>query len=133
MATSVVVTVGRNALLDLSFAAGWYVGLVDNAGFTAYAAADTMASHAGWTEAVLYTEATRQLYSPAAAAAGSATNSAAKAVFTISATATIRGAFLATSAVKSGAAGTLYGVGDFVVARNVIISNVLHVTVIVTD
>ena len=130
---AIVVTVGRNALLDLTFASGWCVGLVDSAGFTAYSTADTMSSHAGWSESQVYTEAIRPTYSPAAAAAGSATNTTAKAVFTINATVTIRGAFLTSSPVKGGTAGTLYGIGDFAVPRSVMIGNVLHVTIIVTD
>ena len=39
----------------VTYTAAWYLGLVDNAGFSAYAAADTLASHTGWTEFTGYT------------------------------------------------------------------------------
>ncbi len=57
-----VVNQGLNNILDNYFngtddvggesggAWGWAVGIIDNAGFTALAAADTHATHTGWTE-----------------------------------------------------------------------------------
>src|SRR6187549_1787691 len=54
---NVVQTVGKNLALDtfLGGAAytvtGPYMGLISSVSFTAVAAADTMASHAGWLEA----------------------------------------------------------------------------------
>ena len=130
---ALVVTVGRNQLLTLGFATGWYVGLVDNAGWTGYFVGDTMASHTGWTESVVYSEAVRQTYSPGTAAAGSMDNSASKAVFTINASGAVRGVFLSNSATKSSAGGILYGVGDYAVVRNVLNGHILHVTITLTD
>lgn len=51
-----VVTVGKNLILDQSLAgAGYtateYLGLISSVGWSAISAADTMTSHAGWTEA----------------------------------------------------------------------------------
>ncbi len=44
----------------------WYIGLVDNSGFVAFNAADTMASHAGWSEVAAgnYSNANRVTWSP---------------------------------------------------------------------
>lgn len=135
---NLVTTAGRNQVLDATFRAGkganaWCVGLVDNAGFAAYAVADTMVSHAGWAESTAYAEAARPSYLPSAAASASINNSASKAVFTMNLYAIIRGAFLVDVATKGGTLGTLYGVGDFVVARSVINGDVLRVTITVSD
>lgn len=54
---NLVATVGKNLALDTLLAGssysvtGPYMGLISSVGYTAVAAADTMASHAGWTEA----------------------------------------------------------------------------------
>lgn len=135
---NLVVTVGKNALLDVMFRTGgaasaWYVGLVNNAGFSAYDATDTMSSHAGWVEGVPYSNVTRPAYVPAAAAAGSMDNGASKAVYAVNATQTVRGAFLTNVNTKSGTLGTLYGVGDFSVARSVITGDTLNVKITLTD
>ena len=52
---NLVVNVGKTDLLNKYFAgtsytAAWYLGLVDGASSPTYNAADTMASHSGWTE-----------------------------------------------------------------------------------
>jgi hypothetical protein len=54
---NVVTTVGKNHMLDTELAGaaytvtGPFLGLISSVSFTATAAADTMASHGGWTEA----------------------------------------------------------------------------------
>lgn len=131
---NLVTTAGKNKLLDATLKTGlaspaWYIGLVDNASFSAYAAADTMASHAGWIENEDYDEATREVWTPGAIAAGSVNNSGSPAVFTMSATVTIRGCFMADENTKGGATGVLYGEGDFSVARDVVDNDTLTVTV----
>ena len=114
---NLVVTTGRNALLDNSFnaAAGsvaWYVGLIDGANPT-LVAGDTMSSHGGWTEATGYSEGTRPAWTKnGAASAGAMSNSSSKASFSISGSATIGGAFLSSNSTKSGTSGTLYGEGQ---------------------
>lgn len=113
-----VMTVGINDLLTQYFkgsayTAAFFVGLVDNASFSAYSAADTMASHAGWLESAAYSNATRPSLTLGTASAGSIDNSAAKAVFNINATATILGGFVTTNSTKSGTTGTLYGAASF--------------------
>jgi hypothetical protein len=112
-----VVTAGKNNLLDTYFAgsaytAAWYLGLITNTGFSAIAAADTMSSHAGWTESQSYSNANRGTIAWAAASGGSKATSAAVA-FNINATDTIYGAFCTTSNTKGGTSGTLYSAGAF--------------------
>ena len=135
---NLVTTAGKNKLLDAAFKTGlaapaWYVGLVDNASYTVYAAADTMAAHAGWVEGVPYSQATRPVLTLGTIAAGSVDNSASKAVFSINASLTIRGAFLVDNSTKSGATGTLYGVGDLSASRVVISGDTLNITITLTD
>jgi len=130
---AITTTVGKNDMLTQYFkgsayTAAWYVGLVDNAGFTAYAAADTMASHGGWAESVAYSNANRVTWTGGTAAAGSIDNSASPAAFNINATATIRGAFMVTDNTKSGTTGVLHSEADFAVARSVISGDTLNVT-----
>lgn len=135
---NLVTTVGKDKLLDACFRTGeaalaWYVGLVNAAGFTAYSAADTMSSHAGWVEGVPYSDVTRPAYVPAASSSGSMSNTAARALFTINAGQTVQGAFLVDNSTKSGGTGTLYGVGSFVAPRNVIGGDTLAVKITLTD
>lgn len=127
---NLVVTVGRNSLLDTYFRGSAYTAalFVGLKGSGSIAAADTMSSHAGWSEIVPYSNATRVAYAPAASGSGSITNSATPAVFTINATATVAGCFITTSSTKSGTTGTLFSAVDFSSARGVISGDVLNVT-----
>ncbi len=135
---NLVTTVGKNALLDMTFYSGlvspaWYAGLVADSGFSQYAAADTMGSHAGWTESTTYSNATRPAYTVVAASSGSMSNDASRALFNINGTTTIRGAFLVSNSTKGGSTGTLYGEGDFSVARSVASGDVLSIKITLTD
>jgi len=139
---NLVVNVGKTDLLNKYFAgtsytAAWYLGLVDGASSPTYNAADTMASHSGWTENVGYSQSTR----PAAAfgsasasgggagSAGTGTISTSATAFTINASGTIAGAFLTTSNTKSGTTGTLYSAGSFTTGnRSVLSGDTLNVT-----
>ena len=100
-----------NYLKGSAYTASFFVGLTDSA--PTVAAADTMASHAGWVEVVAYDEATREALVLGAVSGQSVDNSASKASYTINGTATIGGAFITTNSTKSGSTGTLYGVGAF--------------------
>lgn len=111
-----VVNATLNHILDVAWNNGtsktaWYVGLTD--GTPTVAAADTMASHAGWGEVTNYTEGVRQtLVLPVGEPTGeSVDNSASKAVFSINATVTIGGGFITDNSTKGGATGLLGG-GD---------------------
>lgn len=135
---NLVTVVGQNKLLDACFKSGesanaWFVGIVDNASFTAYSASDTMASHSGWLEAAGYSQATRPAYVAGVPALGVMDNSASRAVFTINTLATIRGAFLVDVSTKSGTLGVLYGVGDFTISRLVLTGDTINAKVTLSD
>jgi len=134
---NLVVDAGINDLLNQYFkgsayTAAFFVGLVDNASFSAIAAADTMASHAGWLESAAYSNGTRPALTLGSVSAKSVDNSASQASFNINATATINGAFVTTNSTKSGTTGTLYGAASFTGTRSVLSGDVLNVTVTLT-
>jgi len=116
---NLVTTAGKNKYLDATLKTGlttpvWYLGLVTGpGGSNIYAAADTSASHAGWSESTAYSNSNRVTWTPGSVSAGSVDNSGSPAVFNINATATIAGAFMIDNNTKGGATGTLLGVGNF--------------------
>jgi hypothetical protein len=99
-----------------AYTATWFIGLYGAGASNTPAAGDTAASHAGWTEVVPYSNATRPT-----ATFGTATtadpsvisNSASPAAFTINATQTVGGAFLISNSTKSGTTGILFSASDF--------------------
>lgn len=103
---------GMNAALDAAFGgaaqvAAWRIGLIAGGSAPTLSAADTMASHPGWTELTGYDEADRQEWVDGSASSGSKTSSS-PAVFTITADTTSRGMFLTSDATKGGATGVLW-------------------------
>lgn len=122
VAPNLVTDVGARFLLDnglagSAYTAAFFLGLISSVTFTAVAAADTMASHAGWGEAGLaiapaYSETTRRTAAWAAASARSKALSAGL-VFTFTAAGTVKGCFLTTVSTKDGITGTLYSAGLF--------------------
>lgn len=111
---NLVTTQGLNALLDTLFdasgyTASWFAGLVSDSGFSAYAAGDTLASHAGWTEFTSYT-GNRKAIAWGAAAAGVIASSSIG-TFTASGTGTIKGLFV--TSAETGTSGTLFAEGNF--------------------
>lgn len=136
---NLVVNVGLKDMNDKYFTgsaytATWYLGLVTGPGAgNTYAAADTMASHAGWTEDTGYSQATRPAASFGAATTADPsviTNSGSVAVFSISATTTIAGAFLTSDNTKGGTTGVLFSVANFQSPgdRSVVSGDTLNVT-----
>ena len=96
----------------------WYLGLITGPGSgTTFIAGDTMATHAGWTEYVNYSNATRVTATFATATTATpsvVTNTASPAVFTINgAGGVVAGAFLTSGSAKSGTTGTLFSEADF--------------------
>jgi hypothetical protein len=127
-----IVDVGLNKILDDMFNAGsqsslWYIGLVDNSGWTAFAAGDTMGSHTGWTESTVYTAGTRPQWTVGAAASRQVTN-ASTVDFAINGTATLKGIFVVDDNTKSGTSGTLWATAAFSSTIGVSSGDTLKVT-----
>jgi len=136
---NIVTTEGLNRILDVMFHATtqtttWYCGLVET---------DTTATAAMtydvpvFTESTAYDEATRPAYVEAAASNGSMTNSANKAVFTISGTKTMYGAALFSINTKGdhtqGANNVLYCYAKFGASRPVFDNDVVNLIYTVTS
>jgi hypothetical protein len=116
-----------------AYTAAWYIGLYGAGATNTPAAADTMSSHAGWTENTGYSNATRPVCTfgtPTTANPSVATNSASPASFNINATSTVGGAFLVSNSTKGGTTGTLFSAADFGSPgdRSVANSDILTVT-----
>jgi hypothetical protein len=135
---NLVVNVGLQDMNDKYFSgsgytAAWYIGLYGAGASNDPNAADTMSSHSGWTEVTDYSQSTRP-----AATFGSATaadpsvidNSGSVAVFTMSGTTTVGGAFLTSNDVKGGTTGILFSAADFQSPgdRSVVSGDTLNVT-----
>lgn len=99
------------------YTAAWYLGLVSGATSPTYAAADTLASHAGWTELVPGTAYTGNRKAVTFGTATTADpslidNSASPSSFAMLVNSTtVAGAFLCT--VASGTSGVLFSEGNF--------------------
>jgi len=100
------------------YTAGWFLGLVQGPGSgTTFAAGDTLATHAGWTELVPGTAYTGNRKSVTFGTATNAdpsviSNSAAPSSFAMLVNGTVvAGAFLAS--VATGTSGILFSAGDF--------------------
>ena len=107
---NLVTNAGLDDILDKyykgsGYSAAHFVGITD--GTPTFAAGDTMASHAGWTEADEYAEATRRSLTLGSVSGQSVDNTASKASFSINGSITAGGAFLTTSSTKGGSTGTL--------------------------
>ena len=121
------------ALTSVTQITTWYIGLYGAGASNTPAAGDTMSSHAGWTEVVPYSNATRVAATFATATTANpsvVTNSASPATFTINATSTVGGAFLTSGSAKSGTTGTLFSAADFSSPgdRSVVSGDILSVT-----
>jgi hypothetical protein len=129
---NLITKAGADKVLDATFKTGlttpaWYVGLIN--GTPSYSTNDTMGSHSGWTEDTNYSESVRQTWTPGSVSNQSVDNSASKAVFSINATTTIKGAFLVDNSTKGGSTGTLYSEASFATAQSMSNGQTLSVTV----
>jgi hypothetical protein len=99
----------------VTYSAAWYLGLVTGPGSgNTYAAGNTLATHAGWTEFTNYTGTRKAVTfgTPTSANPSVIDNSASPSSFVISgAGGTVAGALLAS--VTSGTSGILFSVGNF--------------------
>ena len=115
-----------------AYTAAFFLGLITGPGSgTTYAAADTLASHAGWTEYTDYSGARKAVTFGTATTADPSviSNSASPSSFTISgAGGVVAGAFLCT--VSSGTSGVLFSEADFQAPgdRTVVAGDTLNVT-----
>jgi len=124
---NIVATVGKNAILNVFFGTGiqtagkttWFMGLANSS--PTVAAGDTMGSHSGWAEKTGYSQSTRPAVAFSAASSGSKATSSAVS-FSINATATIGGAFVANNSTKGETSSTLYSVGAFTVGDKIVTS-----------
>ena len=122
-----------SALTSVTQITTWYLGLYGAGASNTPAAGDTMSSHAGWTEVVAYSNATRVAATFATATTANpsvVTNSASPATFNINATSTVGGAFLTSGSAKSGTTGTLFSAADFAAPgdRSVVSGDIISVT-----
>ena len=112
------------------YSAAWYLGLVNNSPSPSYAAGDTLASHAGWSETTDYSGNRKSVTFGSATSADPSVidNSGSPAQFSITGTVTVAGAFLAT--VDTGTSGILFSVSTFQSpgARSVVSGDTLNVT-----
>lgn len=112
-----ITTVGLNDLLGVAFRnqtqrADWYFGLIDGASAPTLSAADTMSSHAGWSENTDYDESDRNDWNPVQSGNGKIVNTVYPS-FTINDTIVIAGCFITSSDVKGGTGGILWSTGLF--------------------
>ena len=121
------------ALTSVAQITTWYIGLYGAGASNTPAAGDTMSSHAGWTEVVAYSNATRVAATFVTATTANpsvVTNAASPATFNINATSTVGGAFLTSGSAKSGTTGTLFSAADFASPgdRSVVSGDIISVT-----
>lgn len=138
-ASNVVTLEGKTLNLNVFFGAtakpsNWYI-ILANAGTKA--AADTAASHAGWTEYQNYSNATRHGLTFGAATTVSTTGAqvtntggTAVAASISGAGGTVAGAGVITDNTKGGTAGTLYNIADFTGGSKAVASgDTLNITI----
>jgi len=113
-----------------TYSAAWYLGLVNNSPSPTYAAGDTLASHATWTETTDYSGNRKAVTFGTATTADPSVidNSGSPAQFSMTGTVTVAGAFLAS--VDTGTSGILFSVSTFQSpgARSVVSGDTLNVT-----
>ena len=114
-----------------SYTAAFYLGLITGpASSTSYAAADTLASHAGWTEFSSYSGSRKAVTfgTPTTATPSVINSTGSPSSFAITGTGTVAGAFICT--VASGTSGILFSEADFDSPgdRNVVSGDTLNVS-----
>ena len=144
---NLVVAVGKQLMLDTLLkgssytVVGPYLGLISGSGNT-FAAADTMTSHAGWTEFINYTVGGSAVRGTAVFGSATSSGLTPSNVTTSSASAitytitggggTVGGCFLVTgpgaSSTQNNTSGTLYSAGAFATAKVTTAGDTVSVT-----
>jgi hypothetical protein len=134
---NLVTTLGKNQLLDVGWGgttyAAMYMGLISSVSYTTGpVVGDTLASHAGWTEAGLanaptYSGNRATLAWNAASAGSKATTSTS---FTFTGSGTVKGSFIVTTnnTKDNTATGILMSAGTFAADKVVVSTDVVNVT-----
>lgn len=130
--TNLIPTEGLNYLLGAGLtgvtqSSVWYIALFEG-NYVPVAGVTAATFPAAATESTAYTEAARVLWVPGSIAAGSVSNTASKAVFTMNATKSIYGIAQTSVSTKSATTGTLVSVAAFAAVKNVVATDVLNVT-----
>lgn len=118
-----VTSAGLDYVLNTCFRSGtavtsWFIGLVDNSGWTGYNLTDTMSSHSSpntWAENTDFSNATRPQWSPGAPS-GNAISNGTTVDFSMtpaSGSRTIKGLFLVSNSTVGGTTGTLFSTASF--------------------
>lgn len=120
-----ITNAGLDAILDIMFhgttqITTWYMGLIDNSGYSSVANSDTMSSHAGWNEFTTYSQATRPEWTEGASSSQVMTNSSAI-QFSITGSGTLKGILIASNSTKGGTTGTLWSTALF--SANLIVTS----------
>lgn len=133
-----VTTAGMNANLNTFFGAtakvaNWYIGLINSTGFVSVAEADTMASHAGWTEFTTYTESTRLSWVATVSTDKTVTGTVIQ-TFTIGTVSaqSVQGLFVTDTATKGGATGLLWSTGLFSTPQGISTGDTFRITYTLT-
>lgn len=128
---NLVPTEGLNHILSVVVAGGsqvatWYMGLFEG-NYTPVAGVTAATVTSAATECTAYDEAARVAFVEGSASGGTISNSASRAEFTMNATKTVYGAFLASASAKSATSGSLLAIARFSASRAVIDDDVLAV------
>ena len=115
------------ALIGVAQLASWFIALFEG-NYTPVAGVTAATFVAAATESTAYNEATRVAWTPGAITAGSVSNTASKAVFTMNATKSIYGIAQTSVSAKSAVTGVLMSVALFAAVKNVVNTDVLNVT-----
>jgi hypothetical protein len=115
------------ALTGVTQSSLWYIALFEG-NYTPIAGVTAATFPAAATESTAYDEAARVAWTAGSISAGSVSNTASKAVFTMNATKTIYGIAQTSVSTKSATTGTLVSVARFAAAKSVVATDVLNVT-----
>lgn len=127
-----ITNAGKNSILDTMFngatqisSSSWYLGLIDNSGTPTLASGDTLASHAGWTEATYYS-GNRPAWGQGSAASQQVTNSSVVTFTITGGGGTLYGIFICTAA--TGTSGLLWSTAAFTATVPVVAGDQMKIT-----